>query len=183
MGIIDKIEAQIAALEEFRDNRASILADILSEREDELLDRQRDQLASGLNSEGTDIVPPYSADLKPGGYFKSPQAAARYAAWKQDIYAPKVHYKQTQRNPDTPNLFIDGDGIVNGGRFYRELAVNVTDTEILFYGETSYAEGIIGKFGEEQFGLCEEYWRDVMENGVIKTMLKGLRESLGINQN
>ena len=180
MGITDKIEAQLAAFEEFRDNKASILADLLSQREDELLDRQRDQLASGLNSEGTDIMPPYSADLKPGGYFHSPEAAARYAGWKQRIYAPPVHYKQKQRNPDTPNLFIDGDGIVNGGRFYKELTVTVTDNEILFHGGTAYAEKIVDRFGEQQFGLCEEYWRDVMENGVIETMLKGLRESLGI---
>lgn len=171
MGLTDKMEVMLTAFREFRDNKNAILADILSQRTDELLDRQRDQLASGLNSEGTDIVPPYSEDLKPGGYFHSSSAAERYAQWKQTINVP-VYYKQTQRNPDTPNLYVNG-------RFHSELTVDITD-EVLFHGGTSYAENIVDKFGLMQFGLNEQSWRDFMENGVITEILGGLRTSLGI---
>jgi hypothetical protein len=58
----------------------------------------REQLWNGETSNEGTISPKYSQDP----YFKSPEAAARYAAWKNKITpSPK-------RDIDTPNLYING---------------------------------------------------------------------------
>jgi hypothetical protein len=58
----------------------------------------REQLWNGETSNEGTISPKYSQDP----YFKSPEAAARYAAWKSKITpSPK-------RDADTPNLYING---------------------------------------------------------------------------
>lgn len=168
MGITDKLKAQIEALKDFQNNRNAYLARLLFERSEELLDRQRDQLASGLDSEGRELAPRYSEDLKPGGHFNSRSAAERYAAWKKTINVP-VYYKQTERDTDVPNLYIDGT-------FYSQLAVDITEAQILFAGGTMYAADIIAKYGLDKFGLNEDTWREVMENGVIEELLVLIRE-------
>lgn len=172
MFITDKLQAQIDALKSFRSDMGEIMADILSDREDELLGRQRDQLASGLDSEGEDIIPSYSQDIKPTGYFNTVSAAERYAAWKQNINVP-LYDRRFERDPDSPNLFVSG-------KFHSELAVDVSNSEILFYGGTPYAENIINRYGLDKFGLNEQFWRMVMENGVITELRTKMREYLNL---
>ena len=70
---------------------------ILDENSELLEKMNREQMFEGLDSEGKGIRPKYSEDP----YFKSPEAAKRYADWKWRI-------TPSSRDPDTPNLFITG---------------------------------------------------------------------------
>lgn len=170
MAILEKLQSQIAAFSDFRQNKGKVVAELLAQREEELLERQKDQLASGLDSEGRVLSPLYSEDLKPGGFFKTQSAAQRYADWKKGINVP-VFYEQQPRPADAPNLYVNG-------RFWSELAVTVTDTLIEFHGDTAYADGIIDKYGLEKFGLNETFWRMVVENGLDDELADYLRSRL-----
>lgn len=174
MGITDKLSGLVRVFDDFNRDKGKYLADILSGREDELLGRQRDQLASGQDSNGNDMLPLYTED----SYFHSISAAQRYRDWKQRIYQPPLYDKQFARKPDAPNLYVDADNINSGGRFYRELAVVIDGEVIEFNGATPYAENIIGKYGLDKFGLNETFWRMVMENGVIDELLTKLIGSI-----
>lgn len=170
MGIVDKLQAQIAVFQDFRDNRSAYLADILSDRQNELLGRQKDQLASGQDSYGNDLIPLYTQDLKPGGYFKTRESATRYMHKKLSIKVP-VNYVQLPRNDDAPNLYWNG-------KFHSEITVDISSEIIDFTGATSYANNIIDKYGHDKFGLNETFWRMVMENGVIDEMIRKIRNGL-----
>lgn len=172
MGLTDKLSSLIEVFQDFNENKGRYLADILAGREDELLGRQRDQLASGQDSYGDDLTPLYPDDLT---YFRSRSAGERYRDWKLSINQPPRYGTQFPRNVDAPNLYVDGENIRNGGRFYRELAVVVDSDLIEFNGATAYADNIIYKYGLDKFGLNETFWRMVMENGVIDELLGKLR--------
>lgn len=170
MAIVEKLQAQIAALSEFQRDKGRVVAELLSQREEELLERQKDQLASGLDSDGRNLQPFYSEDLKPGGFFKTQSAAERYKNWKRSIATP-VFYQQLPRMADAPNLYVNG-------RFWSELTVTISESLIEFKGDTAYAEGIIDKYGLEKFGLNETFWRMVVENGLDDELADYLRSRL-----
>ena len=56
--------------------------------ENEIAEQQRIQLLEGKNSEGKDMHPFYSEDLKPSGYFRTKEGAQRYADWKKTLSYP-----------------------------------------------------------------------------------------------
>ena len=182
MFITDKIQAQINFFKDFEERKGAYVAELLSEKTEDLLGLQRDQLASGLNSNGGEMQPPYPQDLKPGGYFHTQSAAERYSEWKDRMQVP-VYYKQTARKHNVPNLYINGTDrngrpIRNGGRFYSEIVVDVDESRIFFHGSTDYSEGIMAKFGVDNFGLNEEYWRYILENGILDSLIEKLRSNL-----
>lgn len=118
----------------------------LEEESDKVLELQREQLFAGKASDGNDIRPSYSEDLRSkGGFFKTPQSAQRYAEWKASLSYPST----AQRNMDAPNLYING-------RFHSELGLEFTDDYMKVIGTTGYAKGIIDKYGESTFGLSNE---------------------------
>lgn len=125
----------------------------MEERSDEILELQKEQLFAGKASDGENIRPYYSEDLKAnGGFFKTPQSAQRYADWKASLSYPY----SVQRNLDAPNLYING-------RFHSELGLEFTDEYMRVKGDTAYAEGIIAKYGEQTFGLSEESMAKIEE--------------------
>lgn len=71
---------------------------IVKEHVDAIPDLQREQMLRGIDNEGNYIRPFYSESP----YFKTPEAARNYAAWKEKI-SPK-----TDRPADVPNLYING---------------------------------------------------------------------------
>lgn len=120
----------------------------LEDNREEVLGLQKEQLFSGKDRNGQDIRPYYSEDLQSrGGYFKTPQAARRYADWKASLTYPS----HAAREADAPNLYING-------RFHSEIGLQFTDETMLVTGETAYALQIIGKY-ESAFGLSEESMR------------------------
>lgn len=118
----------------------------MEEQSERILELQKEQLFAGKASNGENIRPYYSEDLKAnGGYFKTPQSAQRYADWKASLSYPY----SIQRNLDAPNLYING-------KFHSEIGLEFTDEYMRVKGDTPYAEGIIAKYGESTFGLTAE---------------------------
>lgn len=136
---------------------------------DDILDLQREQLFEGKRSDGQDMRPYYSEDLKPGGYFYSVESAGRYAAWKQT----GINYPyNANRNPDAPNLYING-------RFHDELGVSFGADSVTVLGTTGYANQIIAKYGLEAFGLMMSRWMIIFaERGGLEELMNEIKQLL-----
>lgn len=121
--------------------------DVMMRHGEDIVTQQRIQLMMGKGSDGKDLHPFYSEDVKPHGYFKSGAAAKQYAAWKQSISYPY----QVQRNPDAPNLYITGV-------FHDDLNISFGSDSLEIVPDTAYAANIMAKYGFGIFGLNAEMW-------------------------
>ena len=132
----------------------------------DIYDLQIDQLFEGKASSGEDIRPYYSEDLQSaGGYFRTPDSAKRYADWKQNIG------RSTNRNPDAPNLYING-------KFHNEIDVEDFGDSIGISPKTPYAEHIMQKYGLDTFGLTESNWNIIFANGATENLINYIRAML-----
>ena len=144
------------------------IREVVSDHEDDILDLQKQQLFEGKASSGEDIRPYYSEDLKPSGFFNSVEAAKRYADWKGTISYPRM----ADRNADAPNLYING-------KFHSELAVNFGNESVAVVGKTSYANGIVSKYGIETFGLTKDNWASIFrDRGALSELLQSIKKQL-----
>lgn len=145
------------------------MRDALAGRTDELMSFQYQQLFNGKQSNGEDIRPYYSEDLKPIGYFRSKETAERYSAWKET----GIPYPfKANRNPDAPNLYIDGT-------FHSELGVVLGEDMMVIKGTTNYADGIVAKYGLQTFGLDAQSWGEMLnERGVADDVLTKIIEDI-----
>lgn len=168
MGILDELLARVESVREGLQT-GEMVRDVVIRHPEDILDLQRQQLFAGLTSSGEDIRPYYSEDLKPGGYFHSVESAGRYAAWKQD----GIPYPYSaNRNPDAPNLYING-------RFHSELDVQFNSDTVAVIGGTGYARKIIAKYGLSTFGLMPANWgRLFIEFGAYDELMKELKTRL-----
>lgn len=130
----------------------SLLGAVLPNHPDEIMAYQRQQLFEGKGSDGEDLRPYYSEDIQPAGYFRSVETAEAYAVYKQRIHYP---YSAMERNPDAPNLYING-------KFHSELGVFFGSDEVMVAGSTAYADGIVEKYGLGRFGLQADYWNELL---------------------
>lgn len=135
-------------------DRGIFLQVVLNDRREEIIASQREQLLEGKDSDGNDMRPYYSEDLKPNGWFHSKESAMRYALWKKTGISYPV---DVQRNTDAPNLYING-------KFHGEMEVRAGSTSVGVYPKTLYAATIMGKYGMNKFGLTSERWRKVLED-------------------
>lgn len=171
MGILNDLYDRVEAVGEGL--KGEYIREVVSRHGEDIMDYQYQQLFSGITSSGEDIRPYYSEDIKPRGYFYSTESAGRYAAWKKDgISYPYV----ANRNPDAPNLYING-------RFHSELDVDFGPETVSVVGTTGYAKGIIDKYGTSTFGLTPEHWTAVFtERGAFEELFDIVRNTLyGIN--
>lgn len=143
----------------------SVMGRVLMKQEDAIIAAQRQQLFEGKDSDGNDMRPYYSEDLKPEGWFHSKDSAMRYAMWKQTGIAYPV---QAQRNPDAPNLYING-------KFHSELQVGFMSDSVGIIPSTPYAAGIMAKYGMDKFGLSMQKWSEIMRLGRDE-LLKRMKE-------
>lgn len=169
MGILNDLRSRV---QQFNDGMETgvLVRDVLVNHGDDILDLQRIQLFEGKASNGQDIRPYYSEDLKPNGFFHSVQSAGRYAAWKLDgINYP---YTARDRNPDAPNLFING-------RFHDELGVEFLSDSVGIIPTTPYATGIVAKYGINTFGLMMQYWAELFkEYGAYNELMQRIKSTL-----
>lgn len=135
-------------------DRGIFLQVVLNDRREEIIASQREQLLEGKDSDGNDMRPYYSEDLKPNGWFHSKESAMRYAMWKKTGISYPV---DVQRNTDAPNLYING-------MFHNDLEAKAGSTSVGVYPKTSYAAGIMAKYGMNKFGLTSERWRKVLDD-------------------
>ena len=133
--------------------RNTFLKVALMDDRESIIQKQREQLLEGKDNDGNDMRPYYSEDLQPEGWFKSRESAMRYAMWKKAGISYPI---EVNRNPDAPNLYIDG-------KFHSELEVQFGDKTVGVFPATTYASGIVGKYGMNKFGLSSARWREVLD--------------------
>ena len=168
MGILNDLRKRVADVNDGLQT-GELVRNVIVRHPDDILDLEKMQLFQGLAANGQDIRPYYSEDLKPSGYFHSVESAGRYAAWKKD----GINYPYAaNRNPDAPNLYING-------RFHGELGVQFAGDTVGIVGTTAYAKGIIAKYGISTFGLTMANWMVIfVERGAYAELLQQLKERL-----
>lgn len=151
-------------LESAMDRGVFLQVALMDERE-QIIRSQREQLLEGKDSDGNDMRPYYSEDP----YFKSIEQAQWYIEWKKSGIRYPI---SVSRNPDAPNLYING-------KFHSELEVRFGSTSVGVYPATPYAAGIVDKYGMEKFGLTAERWHEILESckdRILKLMKEELYE-------
>ena len=172
MGILDDLLNRVQSVSDGLQN-GGLIRDVVLNHPDDILDLQREQLFEGKRADGEDIRPYYSEDLKPSGFFHSVESAGRYAGWKQTgINYP---YTARNRNPDAPNLYING-------KFHDELGVQFNSDSVGIIPTTSYASGIVAKYGIDTFGLMMENWMVVfVERGAYNELMNEIKQRLYVS--
>lgn len=168
MGILNDLRKRVADVNDGLQT-GELIRNVVVNHPDDILELQKQQLFAGLASNGQDIRPYYSEDLKPSGYFYTVESAGRYAAWKKD----GINYPYTaNRNPDAPNLYING-------RFHDELGVQFAGDTVGIVGTTGYSKGIIAKYGISTFGLMMANWMVIFtERGAYDELMNELKTRL-----
>ncbi len=134
-----------------------LIREVLQPHGNEIVEQQRIQLLEGKGSDGEDLHPFYTEDIKPSGYFRSRESAQRYQDWKRTLsYPANVH-----RNPNAPNLYING-------RFYSEMDIRFDTDSMAIMPKTGYAATIMGKYGIQRFGLSALKWKVMFEEKGVK---------------
>lgn len=168
MGILDNLLQRVQGVNDGLQT-GEIIRDTVVNHGNDILELQKLQLFQGLASNGQDIRPYYSEDLKPSGYFYSVESAKRYSAWKETGIA---YPYSVDRNPDAPNLYING-------RFHDELGVQFDVATVAVMGTTGYAQKIIEKYGIQTFGLMMANWMAIfVERGAYNELMDDLRKRL-----
>ena len=148
--------------------QGTIIREVLEPHDKEIVDLQRTQLLMGKGSNGEDIHPFYTEDLKPQGYFRTVKSAENYRAWKQTINYPK----NVQRNPNAPNLYITGV-------FHNDLNVAFRSDGVAIVPDTAYAANIMRKYGMNVFGLSMISWGVIWnDNGAKNELITKMRETI-----
>lgn len=168
MGILNDLRTRVQYVNDGLES-GELVRNVIIQHSDDILDLQKMQLFQGLAANGQDIRPYYSEDLKPSGYFYSVESARRYAAWKKD----GINYPYTaNRNPDAPNLYING-------RFHDELGVQFAADTVGIVGTTGYSKGIIAKYGICTFGLMMANWMVIfVERGAYDELMNEIKTRL-----
>lgn len=169
MGILNDLLTRVETVNDGLQTGATV-RDVIILHPDDILELQRQQLFEGKRPDGEDIRPYYSEDLKPAGYFYSVESAERYAAWKKDgINYP---YTANNRNPDAPNLYING-------RFHDELGVQFGADAVGIVPTTGYAQKIMAKYGIDSFGLMMANWMAIfLEHGAYNELMDQIKQQL-----
>lgn len=149
--MLDELLSNAKSLQADLEN-GTLMREVLQRHEQDIVEQQRIQLLEGKTSDGGDIHPFYSEDVKPTGYFRTKESAARYAAWKQTLSYPY----QVQRKPDSPNLYITGV-------FHNDLGVEFNAESVAIIPDTAYAANIMAKYGNGMFGLSGEKWAIIFD--------------------
>ena len=168
MGILNDLLARVESVNDGLQT-GELVRNVVVQHPDDILDLQKMQLFQGLAANGQEIRPYYSEDLKPKGYFYTVESAKRYSAWKES----GINYPYSvQRNPDAPNLYING-------RFHDELGVQFDAQTVGIVGTTGYSKGIIEKYGIQTFGLMMANWMVIfVERGGYNELMQELKQRL-----
>lgn len=147
----------------------SLVREVLKDHEEDIMQQQHIQLLEGKGSDGNDLRPYYTEDLKPNGYFHSVQTASNYMAWKESLNYP---YQVSRGNSNAPNLYISG-------RFYDEMEIRFGTDNLAIAPKTGYAADIMNKYGLDRFGLCLPKWETIMyERGVKNEIQQRMKDIL-----
>ena len=141
---------------DFIDKVPNLVFDVIFDNDAFVIDLNRQQLMEGKTHLNEDVRPYYSEDT----YFKKPGASDRYIEWKQRITP------NPKRNPDAPNLFIDGT-------FHKTFKLDIESDSIIIYSDD---QQIARKF-DNIFGLTDdniaELWNQKVAEYIVDAFLKG----------
>lgn len=164
---MDRIKALADRARTVQDSMNRWIRQSLEYNSGEVMERQYAQLAGGKASGGQDLRPYYSEDK----YFRTKAEMESYRNYKWSINNRLWVQPDRPRNPDAPNLFING-------KFWSELDAFFTDEAMTIDGKTSYAKDIVNKYGLSSFGL-DAYNRAFMADNVVRPyLIMRLRETL-----
>jgi hypothetical protein len=135
---------------------------IVEENTAKIADMQRDQMLEGRGVDGDFIRPYYSENP----YFKTPEAAKRYAKWKQKITP------NPQRPEDVPNLTINNF-------FHNSLSSKVDGDEFEIETDASFGEDVFSVHKNAR-GLNEEKRLLFAENITLPKFAQVLKEKTGL---
>lgn len=168
MGILNDLRTRVQTVNDGLQS-GELVRNAIVRHPDDILELQLQQLFSGLASSGKEIRPYYSEDLKPSGFFYSVESAGRYADWKLN----GISYPyEANRNPDAPNLYING-------RFHDELGVQFTADTVGVVPTTPYSAKIVAKYGINTFGLMMANWMVVfIERGAYNELMQEIKNQL-----
>ena len=168
MGILNDLRTRVQGVNNGLQT-GELVRNVIVRHPDDILDLQKMQLFQGLTASGKDIRPYYSEDLKPSGYFHSKDSAARYSAWK--LTGIRYPYR-ANRNPDAPNLYING-------KFHDELGVQFASDTVGIVPTTPYSAGIMAKYGINTFGLMPDNWAVIFEQrGAYAELMNEIKQRL-----
>jgi len=168
MGILNDLLNRVKTVNEGLQTGALVRNAVVTHPAD-IMELQRQQLFAGKRSDGEDIRPYYSEDLKPTGFFYSVETAGRYSAMKDNT----IRYPYTaNKNPDAPNLYFNG-------RFHEELGVQFNADTVEVVATTEYAKKIMDKYGIETFGLMMANWMVIfVERGAYDELMDQIKQQL-----
>ena len=86
MSVLNTIRDRVVAMNQLL--QSDLVRNVLINHESDIMELQQIQLLQGKASNGEDIRPYYSEDLKPSGYFHTVDSAGRYSAWKDGLPYP-----------------------------------------------------------------------------------------------
>ena len=144
----------------------SLMREVLESHGNDIVEQQRIQLLEGKGSDGEDLRPYYTEDIKPRGYFRTRESAQRYAAWKGTLSYPY----SVRRNSDAPNLYVTGV-------FHSEIGVEFGAEAVGIVPDTAYATRIMNKYGRNSFGLSLAKWNVIFdEKGAKDELIEKMRQ-------
>lgn len=172
MGILNDLRQRVQGVNDGLQT-GEMVRDVVVKHPDDILELQKIQLFQGLAANGQEIRPYYTEDLKPSGYFHSVESAKRYSVWKET----GISYPYSvSRNPDAPNLYING-------KFHNELGVQFDFRTVGVVGTTAYSKRIVDKYGIETFGLMMKNWMAIFtERGAYKELMQDIKTRLYVTQ-
>lgn len=166
---MEMIQSLIRRVQTAQESMGRWTREALQSDVDGIMRMQYEQLAEGKASSGQDLRPYYSEDKyfkNKGRWYNNPEG---YRNWKRSIVPAVMPLRP--RNPDAPNLYING-------KFWNELAVTFSDEAMTVDGGTDYARGIVDKYGLASFGL-NAYNQGFLADNLLKPyLLRKLRETL-----
>ena len=169
MELLEQLISRVTAVRDGLAN-GTLVRDVLVNHQDDILTLQKEQLFNGKRSDGEDMRPFYSEDLKPTGHFYTVEAAKRYSDWKLSIPYPSAA-QRANRNPDAPNLYING-------KFHSELGVRFDTDSVSVTPTTPSATEIMARYGIESFGLTTENWNMIWQEGALDELMNIIKEIL-----
>lgn len=145
-----------------KEHLPDVVNNVLFQNEAKIVDLNKAQLYDGKDILGNDIRPLYSQD----SFFKSPAQAQGYIKWKQKITP------NSSRNPDAPNLFINGF-------HYSLIGLLKKGKDVIIGAKSSNAitSSIDGKY-KNIYGLNSENQSKVDKEIIIPAINDFLKRSL-----
>lgn len=144
-------------------NVGYVINEIIKDNSATLLELNKDQILSGVDSDESYFAPTYIAD----SYFKSTQKAINYMNWKErnkDKYNSRITHNLFSPKPaDIPNLIVVGT-------FQNNMYVTTNGSTFTIGSTYNQSGNIESKYNNKVFGINNSsrdwFWKNVLLPGL-----------------